>query len=412
MNNIVSAHMKSIDFLLENAGPVIRYRLRRDILQDLTPGEEESLLEQIYRLHPFVLLQSYVKTDGYIGSGMHSWDNWRGQVLHETPLQDGESAARLLSYYCIPKRHPVVAGFVAAMRDEEILRKEFSYIPPEIPRFEKRFVGLNNGNCLQALLYTMQAMLGYGDDFEDLADFQQICLKGFARVAQARSLEEFTKYDAGAKRKYNYPYIEAEDYFPDAYTLAMLAYTKSWRGGTEEAVTRGDGTGSAPGKRKGAPAMQGEEPGLVPGETPVSMLARALNHINAVMRPDNEMHVRICGKYVAPCFAMIRPIRAFRSDLIDTVTYRRVLSEIAMLGVGQQADVIRESIANVEEALDGDGVLRMDFSTPHNKRYSPRRIEYPSPYGDVRLEADYGQKNAFLCDLTFWALEFLWLAET
>ncbi len=448
MNNIVSAHTKSIDFLLENAGPVIRYRLRRDILQDLTPGEEESLLEQIYRLHPFVLLQSYVKPDGYIGSGMHSWDNWRGQVLHETPLQDGESAARLLSYYCIPKRHPVVAGFVAAMRDEEILRKEFSYIPPEIPRFEKRFVGLNNGNCLQALLYTMQAMLGYGDDFEDLADFQQICLKGFARVAQARSLEELTKYDTGAKRKYNYPYIEAEDYFPDAYTLAMLAYTKSWRGGREEAVTQGDetgsapgkgkgapamqgdgtgsapgkgkgapamqrdGTGSAPGKGKGAPAMPGEEPEPAPGETPVSMLARALNHINAVMRPDNEMHVRICGKYVAPCFAMIRPIRAFRSDLIDTVTYRRVLSEIAMLGVGQQADVIRESVANVEEALDGDGVLRMDFSTPHNKRYSPRRIEYPSPYGDVRLEADYGQKNAFLCDFTFWALEFLWLAET
>lgn len=412
MNNIVSTHSKSIDFLLENAGPVIRYRLRRDILQDLTPGEEESLLEQIYRLHPFVLLQSYVKPDGYIGSGMHSWDNWRGQVLHETPLQDGESAARLLSYYCIPKRHPVVAGFVAAMRDEEILRKEFSYIPPEIPRFEKRFVGLNNGNCLQALLYTMQAMLGYGDDFEDLADFQQICLKGFARVAQARSLEELTKYDAGAKRKYNYPYIEAEDYFPDAYTLAMLAYTKSWRGGREEAVTQGDETGSAPGKGKGAPAMQGDGTGSAPGETPVSMLARALNHINAVMRPDNEMHVRICGKYVAPCFAMIRPIRAFRSDLIDTVTYRRVLSEIAMLGVGQQADVIRESIANVEEALDGDGVLRMDFSTPHNKRYSPRRIEYLSPYGDVRLEADYGQKNAFLCDLTFWALEFLWLAET
>ncbi len=412
MNNIVSTHSKSIDFLLENAGPVIRYRLRRDILQDLTPGEEESLLEQIYRLHPFVLLQSYVKPDGYIGSGMHSWDNWRGQVLHETPLQDGESAARLLSYYCIPKRHPVVAGFVAAMRDEEILRKEFSYIPPEIPRFEKRFVGLNNGNCLQALLYTMQAMLGYGDDFEDLADFQQICLKGFARVAQARSLEEFTKYDAGAKRKYNYPYIEAEDYFPDAYTLAMLAYTKSWRGGREEAVTQGDETGSAPGKGKGAPAMQGDGTGSAPGETPVSMLARALNHINAVMRPDNEMHVRICGKYVAPCFAMIRPIRAFRSDLIDTVTYRRVLSEIAMLGVGQQADVIRESVANVEEALDGDGVLRMDFSAPHNKRYSPRRIEYPSPYGDVRLEADYGQKNAFLCDLTFWALEFLWLAET
>ena len=47
-----------------HAGPVIRYRLRRDILQDLTPGEEERLLEQIYQLPPFVLLQSYVKENG------------------------------------------------------------------------------------------------------------------------------------------------------------------------------------------------------------------------------------------------------------------------------------------------------------------------------------------------------------
>ena len=108
MNNSIVLHAKSIYFLLENAGPVIQYRLRKEILQDLTSAEEARLLEQIYQL------QSYVKPDGYIGSGMHSWDNWRGQVLHETPLQDGESAARLLSYYRIPKEHPTVAGFVAA----------------------------------------------------------------------------------------------------------------------------------------------------------------------------------------------------------------------------------------------------------------------------------------------------------
>lgn len=39
---------KSIDFLLENAGPVIQYRLRKEILKDLTQNEEENLLEQIY----------------------------------------------------------------------------------------------------------------------------------------------------------------------------------------------------------------------------------------------------------------------------------------------------------------------------------------------------------------------------
>lgn len=367
---------KSIDFLLENAGPVIQYRLRKEILHDLSRSEEEQLLKQIYQLPYFELVRSYVKENGYIGSGMHSWHNWRGEVLHETPLQDGENAARLLSYYRIPKEHPIVANFVVAMRDEEILRKEFSYIPPEIPRFENRFVGLNNGNSLMAMMYTMQAMLGYGDDYEDLKEFQRISLKGFGRLLEIYNLEEITKFDAHAKRKYNFPYIESEEYFPDVYTLEMLAYTQSWR-----------------------------------SKENIKMLATSFNHINKIMKPDNNMHVRIDGKFYGPCFALVRPLRAFEADLIDVITYRRILSEIAMMGVGEQVEIIRQSVQNVRDAIDKDGILRMNFSVPHNKRYSPQKIEYTGPYADIRLEADYKNRNALLCDLTFWAVEFLYLVE-
>ena len=74
-------YTKSIDFLLENAGPVIQYRLRKEILKDLSVGEEEKLLERIYGLPLFKLLSTYVKPKGYIGSGMHSWDNWRIPML-------------------------------------------------------------------------------------------------------------------------------------------------------------------------------------------------------------------------------------------------------------------------------------------------------------------------------------------
>ncbi len=367
---------KSIDFLLENAGPVIQYRLRKDILHNLSYDEERNLLEQIYMLPHYQLVKSYVKPNGYIGSGMHSWSNWRGKILHETPLQDGENAARLLSCYCVPKEQPIVADFVAAMRNEEILRKEFSYIPPEIPRYENRFVGLNNGNCLSALLYTMQAMLGYGDAYEDLRGFQQICLKGYQRVLEINSLDEVTKFDASAKRKYNYPYIEADEYFPDVYTLEMLSYTQSWR--TEENI---------------------------------KILADAFNHINRIMSPNNEMHIRIAGKFYGPCFAFIRPIRAFEPDLIDSITYRRNLTEIAMLNVGDRVEIIGQSVQAIREAIDEDGILRMNIKALHNKRYSPKYIEYNSAYSDVRLEADYKNKNALDCDLTYWAVEFLHLVE-
>ena len=337
-------------------------------------AEEENLLEQIYQTPHFKLVQSYAKPNGYIGSGMHSWDNWGGVKLHGTPLQDGETAARLLSYYAIPKRHPTVANFVAAMRDEDTLRGEFSYIPPEIERFNNRFIGMNSGFSLMLLVYMMQAMLGYGDDAE-VAQCLEISLEAFTKSLNLNSLSDITK-KRQSKAKYSYPYIEEDTYCPSVYHLAILAYTNSWR--TAENV---------------------------------QTMVDALNYRNAIMPDDNSMQVKIKGNYYSVGL-LFRPFRPFSADMIDTILYRRVLTEIAMLGVGERVGIIRESVANVREAIDADGILRMDFTSKHNKRYSPKNIIYPTAYVDVRLESDYKRKYALECDLTFWAVQFLHLAET
>lgn len=367
---------KSIDFLLENAGPVIQYRLRKEILCNLTMTEEEDLLEQIYRMPHFKLLQSYAKPNGFIGSGAHSWDNWGGVKLHETPLQDGEAAARLLAYYAIPKTHPLAANFVAAMRDEDILREEFSHIPPETERYANRFCGIKSGFSLMILIDTMQAMLGYGDD-DCVKPFRDISLEAFRSILPLSSVGEITKIRQ-SKAKYNYPFIGEDTCFPCQYHLETLAYTKAWR--TPENVR---------------------------------MMAAALNHYNVIFQGTNPIHVKIGSKYYVPFPLNMAnsPIRPFREDVIDSITYRRLLTEIAMLGVGDSARVIRESIANVEKAIDADGILRMRFDVPHNKRYSPKKIEYPTPYVDVRLESDYKRKYALECDLTFWAVQFLHLCK-
>lgn len=52
---------------------------------------------------------------------MHSWDKFK-----ETPLQDGEAAARLLSNYAIPKSSPIIKNFISSLRNDEILENEFS----------------------------------------------------------------------------------------------------------------------------------------------------------------------------------------------------------------------------------------------------------------------------------------------
>ncbi len=363
---------KSIDFLLENAGPIIQYKLKKEILCDITDAEEEQLLTKIYQTPQFKLVESYVKPNGYIGSGMHSWDNWRGQVLHETPLQDSESAARLLSYYAIPKTHPIVNNFVAAMRDEKTLEKEFSYIPPEANRYKNRFLGIRNGSGLMMLIYTMQAMLGFGDD-ECVKPFQDISLEVFKSILPLSSINEIAKSRQG-KAKYNYPYIDENTSFPSQYHLEALAYTNSWR--TPENI---------------------------------QLMTDALNHYNEFLQGTNPIHVKIGSKYYVPCPLNMgnSPIRPFHADTIDIITYRRLLTEIAMLGVGKNVHVINETITNIENALDNDGILRMNFDIPHNKRSSPKKIEYPTAYGDIRLEPDYKRKYAFECDLTFWAVQFL-----
>jgi hypothetical protein len=368
---------KSIDFLLENAGAVIQYRLHKEILHDISPLEEENLLEKVYQTPFFKLVESYAKPNGYIGSGAHSLDNWRGVNYHETPLQDGETAARLLSYYAIPKTHPLVENFVAAMRDEETLRHEFSYIPPEIPRFENRFEGMTSSLCLMGIFYTLQAMLRFGDDYDDLRNYQEICLKGFRRVKEIDSLDEITKFNPNLKRKYNYPYIESDEYFPSVYSLAALAYTDSWR-----------------------------------TEANIQMLRDSLNHINKIMKPNTNLTVKHKGKYYAiGVCALDRPILAFKPELIDTILYRRVLTETAMCGLGYGVNVLSESADNIREALSADGILRFDTEQLKTMRKYLNAHVYPTPYADVRLESDNKRKYALECDLTFWAVEFLKLLE-
>lgn len=359
---------KSIDFLLENAGPVIQYRLRKEILNVLTQSEEESLLEQIYQTPRYKELLTYIHPSGYIGIGAHSADRFK-----QSPLDDGEAAARLLSYYAIPKENPVVANFVAAICDEDVLRGEFTYYNADAVRFENRFRGMNSGATTMGLFYTMLAMLGFGDiDFVE--PFLNISLTAFKSMLQIESLEDITH---PATKSSRHQYITEDQYLPCSYHLATLAYTTSWR--TPENI---------------------------------NIIIETINQMNRIMKPNNEINAKIDGKFIGPGWALIRPFEPFRVDYFASVMYRRPLTELAMLGVGKSVDVIRQSAVNVREALAADGVLRFSFdSTQQKRKYFPVAGLYPTPYSDVCLEENYKTDTALECDLTFWAVQFLYLVE-
>jgi len=363
---------KSINFLLENAGSVIKYRLHKEILNDLSEANEKKLLKEIYETTNFKLLKSYIKPSGYIGIGMHSWDKFK-----ETPLQDGETAARLLSYYAIPKTNPIIVNFINALRNDKILEEEFSYYNPEITRFNDRFLGLRNGGGLMVLIYTMQALLGYGDD-DEVMEFQNISLESFKSILNYSSINEITKFNSNKKKKYNYPYIEEDTYIPCSYHLATLAYTHNWR--TKKNITT---------------------------------IIDAINHINEIMNEDNLLHIKIKNRYYCPLWALIRPIKAFSLELIqhNYCMYLRLLTEIAMLGVGNRVNIIKDSVINIKEILSKDGIIKIRFDNTYNKQRYLNMLKYTTAYAEVGLEDNYKNKTSLECNLTFWALQFLKLVE-
>ena len=360
---------KSIDFLLENCGDVMKYRLHKEIIKDISKSEEERLLAKVMQTPKFKLLKSNVKPNGYIGLGMHSWDKFK-----ENDLQDGERAARLLSNYAIPKEEPIVKNFVRALRDDKILEEEFSYYKPEIARFKNRFLGLNNGGGLMVLIYTCQALLGYGDDMK-VQPFVETSYKAFESVLHMKALEDITIFKPELKRKNNAPYIEEHVYFPCQYHLETLAHTTSWR-----------------------------------NENSINTMVNAINYHDQIMKDDNVLQVKIGSRYYVPLWAYVTPFQAFAENRVGTVVQRKTLTNLAKVG-GSKIDVVRKSAEIVKHALEKDGILKIDFESAYQKRCYKAGLKYPGPYSEVALEQEYKNDIAIWCELTFWAVKLLDIVE-
>ena len=358
----------SIDYLLEHGRDVIKYRLHKDILHDLTAAKEQTLLERVMQTPDYQLLMTHVKPNGYIGRGMHSWEKFK-----TSHLDDGENAARLLHNYAIPKDMPIVKNFVSAMRDDAVLQEEFSYYHPEAVRLEQRSIGINSGSTLDVTLFACQALLGYGDDPE-MRHFVDASYNAFVSLLDYEDIHAITDYNPNLKRKYNYPTITPDTYFPCQYHLETLANTQSWR--TEESVSR---------------------------------LAQAIDHHDRITENFGGFAVKLGGKQVGPGWAYMNPFFPL-SFPQKAPNHRKTLTALAKV-CGDRTKVVRESAETLLEMLSGDGVLRTTFAPSYEKSRFKDNFRSGHPYAEVGLEPDHKKDTAIWCELTFWAVEFLYILE-
>jgi len=357
---------RSVDFLLMNAGPVIRWRLHREILHDLTPEQEHVLLDEVMGTPRMQQLQQYRKPAGYIGRGMHS----SGLGL-ESLLEDGESAARLMSNYAIPLEMSLIRDFASALTDDSQLAEAFSGTPAERLRFAERSRGMANGAGLLVLVYTMLALLG--TENAEVAAFAETSFAAFDRMRSADSLADLTHTASPAKGRYAYPYVLEDEPFACQYHLETLAHTRSWR--TPERV---------------------------------GALAQAVDRINEIMKPDDSIHVWIGSRRIVPYWAYCRTIKPFERNDAPHTALRKTITCLAM-ATGDRTQVVQRSVANVLSGLQEDGVLRIPFTSAYRKKQFREGLGIPTAYSEIGLETSHRTDTSLWCELTFWAVQLLHL---
>ncbi|MCL2722458.1 MAG: hypothetical protein FWD47_14100 [Treponema sp.] len=356
---------KAIDFLLENGSEIIKYRLHKEILKN--KKEEEQLLKKVLNTPLFILVNNYQKENGYIGISMHGMDK-----LKQTPLQDGETAARLLCDYSIPKDSKIVKRFIKALTDEKILENEFSINNPEIVRFKERFIGNGCGWGLQLLIDTVISILGYGD--EHCQSLIKVSLNAFDNITSVSSILDVAKYNSESKKKYNYPYLESNQLWPCLYHLETLAYNYSWR-----------------------------------DETSKKKLSKAINHLNKITPHNNWYHIRLGSCYYSPCGGFSYPVKPYSDNLHEQICCnRRVLTHIALCGIGKEVEVTKQNAEILNNLLRKDGMIKINFNNSYEKRRFKQSLMYTGHYCEVGLSTDaYKTDNEIIADLTFWAVHFL-----
>lgn len=62
---------ESVDFLLENANPSIKLRVKKEILGSITPKEEANLIAEITEEPIYKLIAACQKENGWLGNGFH-----------------------------------------------------------------------------------------------------------------------------------------------------------------------------------------------------------------------------------------------------------------------------------------------------------------------------------------------------
>lgn len=343
---------KMIGFLLENANPSIKLRVKKEILGNITAEEENDLHLQIMNEKIIRFMAEKQQPNGWIGLGFHGSSKDAGQYDNQETAtkymgEKGLHGAEILDR--------AMDAFVTTELRNHFCEKSGKY-------YDEFTVPAYGANIIRCACI---ARAGYADVIDTCPQIG-VALQSFRRVTEVDSIFDVSR--PGKK----FRLFNENERWPCRYHLEILAFTDSWK--TDENI---------------------------------KMLAKSFDRLMRTDRPEIINTPVACwvGHAVGPIWYLNEGY-SVSSDALgfpDPSGMHRVNFEkvewLCRLGLYPYLPQLSREVEYIEEHIGDDGICRVPFYESEFRKWGP--------YAGLQLETDWRSEKRRLCDITFRALLIL-----
>ncbi len=352
---------KMIEFLLNNANPSIKRRVKSEILNSLTPQEAMQYQEQIMREPNIKRCLACQLENGWFGYGFHGTGKSIGQ------FENQETCTKYLGEKAVDKDTPALKRSMEA----------FAHIPlsdwcygTKGRLFDEFKYAANGQNLIRCACI---ARAGY-DDVIDIAPQIQLSLDSFKRVLEVDSVLDISRPILGGKKRV----FNDNEKWPCRYHLDILAHTDSWKNEENIKIIADSVT----------KMMKADRPELI-NYFPNLWVGYSLGPLGGF--PSQGLTVKATCLLPSP---MSIPYR----DKPELYSFEYI-EWFARCGVVPYIPALRKAVDDIANAVDNDGICCIPVLEDIFKGWGP--------YSGLQLEVDWKSKVRKKCDITFRALLIL-----
>lgn len=345
-------HTKSVRFLLENANPSIRLRVKKEILDNITPEEEAELQAQILNEKIIRFMADKQQENGWIGLGFHGSNKNAGQYDNQ------ETATKYMGEKAL-KGTAILDRAMDAYTTTKLTDLCYETKGQYYSEFETPAFGQNMIRC------ACVARAGY-DDAIDIKPQINVALESFRRVTEVDSILEVSRPSKKCRLFNN------GERWPCRYHLEILAFTDSWK-----------------------------------TESNVKMLSESFKRLMRTDRPEIMNTPVACwvGHTVGPLWyypegysISTNAINKFDTDGTRRINFEKV-EWLCRCGLYPYLKELQSEVEYITEHINDNGICDVPFYENEFRGWGP--------YAGLQLETDWKAKIRKQCDITFRALLIL-----